>query len=331
MSARAQRSKELEDGILSAGVVNSVRTFAIMLAREDIIVILATSIATRQHCTTFEDDAPLREAMEDMQGMKGVLSEVHGLVSEQHAHEFLRNGRQLLKRLEEYTATSFRAFTAQLCKSDKALLTTINKQAMKGTLGSTEREGLRKTRNGSIDFRQSNKTKLDPGHGLLPHIATTAVDVAFNAKAWCEWEIHEDNPPREDDPTSGKRARTLATEFSVLVVDRFIAELSAGDGAHARASLVNFESLFAAVDPTGILFGVLKKNPDALSVDGQPFFDAARQEVVKQAARIGVPAVAKDPTVGGEDTGTTEEMQDDGPKGSQQSGMRTIMSLSMPR
>lgn len=330
LSARAQRSKELEERIRSAGAVNSVKRFAVMLAREDIIVLLTTSIATRQHCTTPDADASLREAIENMKGMKGVLGKVHGLVSEQHTDEFLRNGGKLLKRLEEYSATSFRAFTARLCKSDKALLTTINKQAMKGTLGLAESEGLRKTRDEGVDFRRSNKTKLDPGYGLQPHIAVTAVDITFNAKTWCEWESHEDNPPKDDDPTCGKRARTLATEFAVLVVDRFIAGLSAGDDARARASLANFETLFAAVDPNGILFEVLKKNPEALSVNGQSFFDDARQKVVEQAARVGAPAVDKGPTVGGEDTETEKRKQENGPEGSQQSGMCT-RSPSMPR
>ena len=48
--------------------------------------------------------------------------------------------------------------------------------------------------------------------------SSTAVDIEFDAKAWMEWVNHSAKPPRKDDPSHGKRARTLATEFSVLLV-----------------------------------------------------------------------------------------------------------------
>ncbi|CAM9952132.1 unnamed protein product [Sphacelaria rigidula] len=105
----------------------------------------------------------------------------------------------------------------------------------------------------------------------------------MTATAWKEWESHVDNPPSKGDVTSGKRARTLATELVVLVVDRFVAEVSAADDARKEQSLTTFKEIFADVDRKGILFTALKKNPHALSADDQPFFNSDREKIVKGA------------------------------------------------
>lgn len=49
LSARAQSSKGLEEKVLTLGAVNRVKTYGVMLARQDIVVALVRSLATRAH------------------------------------------------------------------------------------------------------------------------------------------------------------------------------------------------------------------------------------------------------------------------------------------
>lgn len=316
LSARAQRDADLTAKIQKSGPVNCVRTFAVDLAREDIIVLLTTSVATRKHCVPPDStDKELCKAKQDVMEMRGVLAEVDGLVSENHADRFLREDGKLIHELQQYAVRSFRKLTTLLTKNEKDLLTSINKQAMKVTIGAAQTEGLRKTREGDgRDFRNSSKTDLIPGYGLLPHVAITAAEIEFDAKAWYNWATHVDNPARTYDGTRGKRARTLATEFSMLVVDRFIAEMSDYDDDEAKKALNKFEKISSALDVNGLLFEKITKDIDALSYDGKPFFTGARRAVMKDTvARAHQPASTTGDdeitpaTMGGDETLSIQE------------------------
>lgn len=226
-----------------------------------------------------------------MKSTTGVLGMVHDLVSEQDTLAFLRDGRRALGWLEGYAADSWSKCTDALAVMGKgALLTSIDKQAIKKSLGAAETEGNNKTKEGSSDdYRQSNRSTLDPGYGYLPHVAVTAADIVFPAEALSEWHQHQDNPAKSDDPTKGKRARTLASEFAALVVERSIAGFCVGDDARAWA-LAKFERLVGALDRDGLLFAILREDPDALSPGGRagiPFFVARRWAFIKQAVRAG--------------------------------------------
>ena len=50
LSERSQKNEELVQNFLSFGVVTKVKTLASELTREDLLVLLATSLARRQHC-----------------------------------------------------------------------------------------------------------------------------------------------------------------------------------------------------------------------------------------------------------------------------------------
>lgn len=285
LSDRAQRSVELDKKVISLGVVNQVRLFSAMLAREDIVVALARSIATREHVKTpTTRAASFHTAIQELKDAEGVLGKVHDLVSEQDTRDFLENDEEGLMKLEEYVASCFRSVTGKLTKEDQKLLSSINKLAVKKALGMAESEGFRKTKAGSgEDYRQSNRSTLDPGYGYSPHVAVTATNVVFTPLALEEWASKEDSPAKADDPSRGERARTFANELTVLVVDRSIAENCAGDDTRTRLSFVNFESIVGAMDRHGLLFNVLRDNINALSITGGPFFDAARLAVMKEA------------------------------------------------
>lgn len=273
LSVGAQNSEGLAEKLLTLGVVNKVKTYGVMLARQDIVVALVRSLATRAHVENCESA---------LEGATGVLGVVHDLVSEQDAVDFSRNEDGALGRLEEYAADSWSRYTDALAAKwvANASLRSINKQAIKRSLGTAEAEGNKKTKEfSSDDYRRSNKSMLDPGYGRLPHIAVTAVPIVFDAQALSVWHQHEDNPPRADDPTKGKRARALASEFAALVVERSIARFCVGEDARRARALAKFARLVGALDRDGLLFEILREDPRAL---GPSFFDEARLKLVKE-------------------------------------------------
>lgn len=123
----------------------------------------------------------------------------------------------------------------------------------------------------------------------------------------------------------------MATELVMLVVDRFVAELSASNDAQKKRSLANFRGIFEDIDRKRLLIGVLAENPDTLSTDGRPFFDADRHKTIEEATGRGeTHPVDLNPTTGGDCEIVKGPTQEDDPRINMRSGMRALDPLSMP-
>ena len=72
----------------------------------------------------------------------------------------------------------------------------------------------------------------------------------------------------------------MATEFVMLVIEKSMAEMSQDDGQRRKSLTV--ENIFADFDREGLLVKVSNNNTEALSTDGQPFFDADRHRMVEE-------------------------------------------------
>lgn len=264
LTETAQHDPTLLKEIRALGIVNRVNKTAIVLARLDIIRSQTRSLLKRSHVAKYSDGLKLLK-------LRGIFSVIKDLVA---AEDKLTS--EDLQRAEEFAGRSCRAFTkkgkeSKLSRSDVDGLTSINRQPLKSTLGAMARtEG------------KYNQTNTCPGYGKKPQISICGFAVTFTADVWSTWANHKDNPAKEGDDSCGQRARRLSTEFVVLAAHRAVAKFREGDSSASEKALETFRAILTELDRGGILFDVITKFPDAMSVEGEAFFDDARLSIIKQ-------------------------------------------------
>lgn len=243
-----QRRPELCDMIRRFGLGNKVKTFAVELAREDLIRWLSESLGRR----TWSGEP------ERLLEVGGVVTVLDTLVTAEDTDTFTRNSGELMTKLLADAGQWFR----WLCQSDvlsqeaKQSVTSINKKALQKEYGRME----------ARDTNLSNKSNLCPGIGHVPRLSTSSTRVEFSPRVLEEWLSFEDaGGGKEGDPSNnGKRARRFALEFACLLVER------------ALSKPHTFEILWNALDGAGVLKTILTKDPGAFTFAGCNFFDESR-------------------------------------------------------
>lgn len=234
--------------------------------RCDIIGTQTGSILTRRHIKTEKDKRT-------MIALGGIFLVMKYLVADDDQLSDVA-----LEQARDFAVRSFSALTksntrkkknVQLSNSDLKSLTGINRKALAQFTGEMARnEGK---------FTQS---VLAPGFGKDPQISTCGYEVNFQASVWSSWSKY--TLPNSGGGKEGTRARRLATEFAVLAAHRALAKSRQGNSAATDESNQALSAILATLDRGGILFGIVSKSPDSMSVDGDIFFDDAQIVIINK-------------------------------------------------
>lgn len=236
-----QADPALAAAILEKGIGNSVRILANEEARLDILRMIALSLAGGE----LRHGVGIRD--EYGHEVAGVAALLPSLVSPEDQARFEADDGRLKAQVLGVLKACWNTVVPALGEKRK-YVGAINKKPLVGKIGSL------------------NKTVLAPATGESPHISTSSVYVVFDQAVMAAFLLFEGT--QERDREQCKMARQLGVEVCVLCIDRVL------------PNFTKFEKFWNALDETSWLKEILRKDPCALSRNGEPFFDDARLSVM---------------------------------------------------